>query len=83
MLNSASATFGLVEHGQEIADRQMLQAEAVDHRIGVGQRAQQQREHGVDHEETEDRQQKRDPDAGERAPAPALNAALGNLDAPV
>jgi hypothetical protein len=28
------------QHGQEIGDRKVAQAEAIDHRIGVGQRAQ-------------------------------------------
>ena len=61
----------------------MAQAQAIDHRIGVGQRADQQGQYGIDDEEGQDREQKRDPDAGEPAPAPSLNAALRDLDAPV
>ena len=53
------------QHREEIGDRQMAQAETFDHRIGVGQRAQQQREHGIDHQKGQDRQQQRDPQAGQ------------------
>jgi len=61
----------------------MAEAEAIDHRIGIGQRAEQQRQHRIDDEEAEDREQERDPGAGEQAPAPTLNAAFHDLDAPV
>ena len=64
VLNNASATFGIGQHGEEVGDRQMAQAEAVDHRIGVGQRPQQQREQGIDDQKRQDRQQQRHPQAG-------------------
>ena len=42
VLNSASATFGLASTARKFADRQARQADAFDHRIGVGQRADEQ-----------------------------------------
>ncbi len=69
------------QHGEEIGDRQMAEAEAVDHRIGVGERAQQQRQHGIDHQKAEDRQQQRDPQTGHHAPARAFTAAARDLGA--
>ncbi len=70
------------QHGEEVRDRQMAQAEAVDHRIGVGQRAQQQRENRIDHQKAQDRQQQRNPQTGQDAPANVLNAAARDLGAP-
>ena len=59
----------------------MTETETVDHRIGVGQRAQQQREHGIDHEECQDRQQQGDPRTSQYAPARLRNAAAHDLGA--
>ena len=61
----------------------MAEAKAVDHGIGVGERAEQQGQDGIDDEKGEDRKQQRDPGAGQHAAAPALDAALRDLDAPV
>ncbi len=80
VLNSASADIRIGQHGEEIADRQPPQIEALDHRIGVGQRAEQQRQHGIDHEEAEDREQQRDPDLGQHAAACAFRAAPRDRD---
>jgi hypothetical protein len=60
----------------------VAQAEAVDYRIGVGQRAEQQSEEWVDNQKTQDRQQQGNPRAGHDAPTNALNAAAPDLDAP-
>jgi len=57
------------QHRDEVGDGEMAQAEAFDHRIGIGQRAQQQCEHGIDNEEGQDRQQQRHPKAGPYAAA--------------
>ena len=70
---------GVGQHDEEIGDRQMAETETVDHRIGVGQRAQQQREQRIDHQKAEDRQQQRDPGAGPHAPTHALAAAARRL----
>jgi len=70
------------KHHEEIGDRQMAETKTVDHRIGVGQRAQQQREQRINHQKAEDRQQQRDPGAGQHAPAHALAAAARNPGAP-
>jgi hypothetical protein len=71
------------QYGKEIGDRQMVQAKAVDHRIGVGQRTQQQCEHGIDHQKAEDRQQQRDPQASHDTPANVFPAAARDPGAPV
>jgi hypothetical protein len=42
---------GIAEHGNEIAERQVEHAEPVDHRIGIGERAQKQHRDRVEHEE--------------------------------
>jgi hypothetical protein len=57
-------------------------ATTLDHRVGVGERAEQQRENGIDNQKTQDCEQQGDPGAGDCAPAPALDAALRSLDAP-
>ncbi len=61
VLNSASPTFGLLEHGEEVGDREMGQAEALDHRIGVGERAEQQRENRINDQKGQDREQQQHP----------------------
>ena len=45
------------QHGEEVGDREMGQAEALDHRIGVGERAEQQREDRIDDQKGQDREQ--------------------------
>ncbi|WGR91122.1 hypothetical protein MTX20_21335 [Bradyrhizobium sp. ISRA435] len=73
------------EHGEEVGDRQVAEAEtdAVDHRIGVGKRAEQQHEDGIDDQEGQQRQQRRDPEAGERTATSALAGATLDFAAPV
>ena len=56
------------QHGEEVGDREMAQADAVDHRIGVGERAEQQHQDRIDDQKAQDRQQERNPQAGPHAP---------------
>ena len=60
----------------------MAETETVDHRIGVGQRPQQQGEQGIDDQKRQDREQQRDPKTRHQAPAHALTAAARDLGAP-
>ena len=70
------------QHDQEIGDREVAEAEAVDHRIGVGQGAQQQGKQRIDHQKGQDRQQQRHPQARQYPPMHALPAAARHLGAP-
>ena len=70
------------QHGQEVGDREMAQAEALDHRIGVGERAEQQHQDRIDDQKAEDRQQQRNPQASPHAPTRALIGATHDLGAP-
>ena len=45
------------EHGGEILERQIEHAEAVHHRIGVGERAKEQHRHGIEDEERQNEQE--------------------------
>src|ERR1035437_9450191 len=56
VLNSAFA-----QHGEEVGDREMGQAEALDHRIGVGERAKQQGEKRVNDQKGQDGEQRQNP----------------------
>ncbi len=70
------------QHDEEIGDREVTEAEAVDHWIGVGQGAQQQGEKRIDNQKGQDRQQQRNPQVRQYAPTHALTAAALDLDAP-
>ncbi len=50
-LTSASVDVGIGEDGDEVRERHVEDAEPVHHRIGVGERAQQQHRDGVDDQE--------------------------------
>ncbi len=71
---------GIGQHGEEIGDRQVAQAEALDHRIGVGQRSEQQRQHRVNDQKGQDCEQQQHPRAGQDIAAlarmPILHRAL-------
>ena len=60
-LASARWTLGLAEDGDEVGEREVEDAEPVHHRIGVGERAQQQHGDGIDDEEGEDQEQRARP----------------------
>ena len=70
------------QHDEEIGDREMAQADAVDHRIGVGERAEQQHQDRIDDEKAQDRQQEHNPQAGPHAPAHPLTGATHDFAAP-
>jgi hypothetical protein len=55
------------QHGEKVRDRKVTERDALDHRIGVGERAEQQHQDRIDDQKAEDRQQERDPQAGPRA----------------
>jgi hypothetical protein len=59
---------GIAEDGDEVGEREVEHAEPVHHRVGVGERAQEQHGDRVEHEEGEDDEQRRRPQpAGDRA----------------
>src|SRR6266404_6514991 len=61
----------------------MGNAETLDHRIGIGQRAQQQCKERIDNQKAQDCQQQPNPRASHDTPANILNAAARVLGAPV
>ena len=60
----------------------MGEAEALDYRIGVGERAEQQREDRINDQKGEDREQRRNPQPAHHAPAHAFVAATHDPGAP-
>src|SRR6476646_11877292 len=60
----------------------MGKAETFDHRISIGQSAQQQSQERIDNQKAQDRQQQRHPRASHDAPANMLNAAARDPVAP-
>ena len=70
-LASARWTLGLARTVTKFAERDVEDAEAIHHRIGVGERAQQQHGDGVDDEEGEDEQQRGRTRASQAVAGPA------------
>ena len=65
-LASARWTLGLPRTVMKFVEREVEDAEAVHHRIGVGQRAEQQHRDRVDHQEGEHEHEERRPEPAER-----------------
>ena len=82
-LASARWTFGLPRTVMKLAKRQIEDAKAVDHRIGVGQRAEQQHGHRIGDQERQHDEQRAGPQpADQRAratPAPGVPPLAGQL----